>query len=141
MPRKYSAEDDPLTYAIIGCAIRVHKRWGPGLREDTYDDSMCVALRNRNLRFTRQPRIRVPFEGEVLNRYYQPDFVIEGQVVLEVKSVKSLLPVHDAQVLTYMRLAEIQKGLLINFNVAVLIHGVRRLVMTKAPIGASDIEF
>ena len=139
MRRKYGAEDDPLTYGIIGCAIQVHKRFGPGLREDVYDDCMCRALRNASLQFIRQPRIKIPFEGEVLNRYYQPDFVVENQVVLEVKSIKNFLPVHDAQILTYMRLADIPKGLLINFNVAVLVHGIRRLIMTKAPIGASDI--
>jgi GxxExxY protein len=80
----------------------------------------------------------VAFEGEILDRYYQPDFVIENQVVLEVKSVKSLLPVHDAQILTYMRLAGIEKGLLVNFNVPVLVHGIRRLILTRAPLGAPD---
>ena len=137
--RKYGEEDDPLTYRIIDCAIRVHKRFGAGMREETYDDSMSLALRNSKLRFTRQPRIRVPVEGEVLDRYYRPDFVIENQVVLEVKSIKNFLPVHDAQILTYMRLAQIPKGLLINFNVALLIHGIRRFILTMAPPGASDM--
>src|SRR6476619_3237191 len=100
MRRKYGAEDDPLTYSIIGCAIQVHKRFGPGLREDVYDDCMCRALRNASLQFIRQPRIKIPFEGEVLNRYYQPDFVIENQVVVEVKSIKNFLQIHDAQIIT-----------------------------------------
>jgi GxxExxY protein len=138
-PRKYGEADGPLTYRIIDCAIRVHKRFGAGMREETYDDAMTTALRNSGLPFIRQPRIRIPFEGQVLDRYYRPDYVIENEVILEVKSIKNFLPVHDAQILTYMRLANIPKGLLINFNVALLVHGIRRFILTKAPPGASGI--
>ena len=104
-------------------------------------------LRRRNdcraeelkLQFSRQPKIRIPFEGQVSDRYYRPDYVIENEVVLEVKSIKNFLPVHDAQILTYMRMANVPKGLLINFNVAILVHGIRRFILTKAPPGASDM--
>jgi len=139
MTRKYGQGDDPLTYSIIGCAIHVHKKLGPGLKEEAYDECMHCALSKSRLRFQRQPRIQIPYEGKVLDRYYRPDFVIENQVVLEVKSIKNFLPVHDAQILTYMRLGDIQKGLLINFNVAILIHGIRRFILTKAPPGALDV--
>ena len=134
--QRFSAEDDPLTYAIIGCAIKVHKKLGPGLLESPYDECMQVALENAGLKFRHQPSVRIPFEGRLLDRNFRPDFLIEEQVVLEIKSVEHFLPVHQAQVLTYMRLAEIQRGLLINFNVALLVNGIKRLILTEAPIGA-----
>ena len=81
--------------------------------------------------------MRIPYEGRLLDRSFKPDFLIEEQVVLELKSVTQLLPLHQAQVLTYMRLARIQRGLLINFNVALLVNGIKRLIMTEAPQGAS----
>ncbi len=81
--------------------------------------------------------MRIPYEGRLLDRSFKPDFLIEEQVVLELKSVTQLLPLHQAQVLTYMRLARIQRGLLINFNVALLVNGIKRLIMTEAPLGAS----
>jgi GxxExxY protein len=134
--QRFGEKDDPLTYAIIGCAIKVHKKLGPGLIESPYDDCMQIALTDAGLRYRHQPSLRIPYEGRVLDRNFRPDFLIEDQVVLEIKSVEHFLPVHQAQVLTYMRLAEIQRGLLINFNVALLVNGIKRLILTEAPIGA-----
>ena len=135
----FSAEHDPLTYAIIGCAIRVHKQLGPGLLESPYDDCMQRSLRREGLAFKHQPRLRISYEGILLDRDFRPDFVIEDKVVLDVKSVENFLPVHQAQVLTYMKLAEIERGLLINFNVALLKNGIRRLILTRAPRGALEV--
>ena len=135
--KHYGAEDDPLTYSIIGCAIKVHKKLGPGLVESLYDDALQIEFANAGLAFKRQPKLRVPYEGGLLARSFTPDFVVEERVVLELKSVASLLPVHQAQILTYMRLSEIHLGLLINFNVALLINGIKRLILTEAPAGAS----
>lgn len=135
--QRFGEKDDPLTYAIIGCAIKVHKRLGPGLLESPYDDLMQITLDKAGLAFRHQPRLRIPFEGRLLDRNFRPDFLIEEQVVLEIKSVEHFLPVHQAQVLTYMRLSEIQRGLLINFNVALLRDGIKRLILTEAPVGAS----
>ena len=134
---RYGAEDDPLTYAIIGCAIKVHKKLGPGLLETPYDDAMQIELSKAGLAFRHQPFVRIPYEGKLLPRSFRPDFLIEEQVVVELKSVKDLLPVHQAQVLTYMRLSGIQRGLLVNFNVSLLVRGIKRLILTEAPIGAS----
>src|SRR5919112_6646524 len=110
--RKYTEQDDPLTYAIIGCAMKVHRTLGPALTEGIYDDCMFTELTKAQLSFRRHPPIRVPYDGKLLDRFYRPDFVIESQVILEVKAVEHLLPVHDAQVLSYMKLAKIEKGLL-----------------------------
>ena len=137
--RDLPARDDPLTYAIIGCAIKVHKRLGPGLLESAYHECIQPTLTDAGLTFKHQPRVRIPYEGALLNKDFRPDFVVEGQVVLELKSIANFLPVHQAQVLTYMRLAKIQRGLLVNFNVALLVNGIRRLILSEAPIGASDV--
>jgi GxxExxY protein len=134
---RYGAEDDPLTYAIIGCAINVHKKLGPGLLETPYDEGMQIELSKAGLSFRHQPAVRIPYEGQLLGRSFRPDFLVEEQVVVELKSVREFLPVHDAQVLTYMRLSGIHRGLLINFNVTLLMKGIKRLIMTEAPIGAS----
>ena len=136
--RNYTEQDDPLTYAIIGCAMKVHSKLGPALNEGVYDECMFTELSKARLEFRHHPAIRVPYDGKLLDRFYRPDFVIESQVILEVKAVEHVLPVHHAQVLSYMKLAEIEKGLLINFRVALLLHGIKRFIMTKAPIGAPD---
>ena len=135
--RDFSAADDPLTYQIIGCAIAVHKELGPGLLESVYDECMERALTKAGLSFKRKPRIGISYEGSVLDREYRPDFLVEDAVVVEVKSVAHFLPVHQAQLLTYMKLSRIRRGLLINFNVALLVNGIKRLIMTEAPSGAS----
>jgi len=134
LPR-FGAEDDPLTYSIIGCAIRVHKKLGPGLNESVYNECMVTSLQSAGLSFRRHAAVRIPYEGKILDKVFRPDFVIEDEVLLELKSINAILPVHDAQVLSYMRLAAIQRGLLINFNVALLKDGIRRFILTKAPGG------
>ena len=136
-PRKHGEADDPLTYRIIGCAIRVHRELGPGLLESAYEECMKVELERDGLSFRCHPRIAIPYQGRVLDREFRPDFVINDEVVIELKSVVNFLPVHQAQMLTYMKLSRIERGLLINFNVAVLVKGIKRLILTEAPRGAS----
>ena len=136
-PGNYDAMDDPLTYRIIGCAIRVHRALGPGLLESLYEECIKVELARDGMSFRSHPRIAVPYEGRILDREFRPDFVIENEVILELKSVANFLPVHQAQMLTYMKLSRIERGLLINFNVAVLVKGIKRLILTEAPRGAS----
>ena len=136
-PGNYAAKDDPLTYRIIGCAIRVHRELGPGLLESVYEECIKLELAREGLSFRSHPRIAVHYEGRILNREFRPDFVIENEVVAELKSVANFLPVHQAQMLTYMKLSRIERGLLINFNVAVLVKGIKRLILTEAPRGAS----
>ena len=121
---------DPITYGIIGCAIAVHRELGPGMRESAYEKSLVVAFGQAGLNFKRQPAVDLTYAGTVVGKSYRPDFVVEG-VVVEVKSVAYFQPIHRAQVLTYMKLARHQIGLLINFNVEYLIHGVQRLILTQ----------
>jgi GxxExxY protein len=135
--KTYTASDDPLTYAIIGCAMRVHRELGPGLLESAYEECLSRSMSKSGLSIERQPRVKISYEGTILHREYRPDFVVQDEVVVEVKSVGGFLPVHQAQLLTYMKLAEIESGLLINFNVALLKDGIKRMIMTKAPNGAS----
>jgi GxxExxY protein len=117
-----------ITEAIIGAAIEVHRALGPGLLESTYESCLCRELEIRGLRFERQVALPVEYKGERLDCGYRLDLVVEDVVVVEIKSVESLLPVHDAHLLTYLRLGGRPVGLLINFNVPVLKQGVRRLV-------------
>ena len=127
------SKDNSLTYQIIGCALRVHKELGPGLLESLYEEAFYRKLIEAGLPVKKQPVIRVPFEGELLRRSFRPDFLVADKVVVEIKSVTSVLPLHQAQLLTYMKLARIPLGLIINFNVILLTKGVKRLIMTKAP--------
>jgi len=111
--------------------MRVHKELGPGLLESVYDDCLARALNNAGLSVERHPRLSVSYEGSLLDRQFRPDFVVEESVVVEVKSVAHLLPLHEAQLLTYMKLSRIERGLLVNFNVARLASGIRRMILTS----------
>ena len=121
-------EHDPLTERIIGCAIVVHRVLGPGLPEPTYEEAMCIELTESRLAFTRQVAVPIYYKGHIIGEY-RPDLVVEGLVVVEIKSVERLIPVHQAQVLTYMRILHLRVGLLINFYGEVLRTGVKRLAL------------
>jgi GxxExxY protein len=126
----FGREDHPLTYDIIGSAIAVHKQLGPGLRESVYEEPFYLKLKEKGLHIRRQPRIRVPFEGRLLNKTFVPDFLVADEVVVEIKSVETIPLLHETQLRTYMKLGEYPLGLLINFNVIRLVDGVRRLINT-----------
>jgi GxxExxY protein len=132
---KYTSDDDPLTYRIIGCAIQVHRALGPGLVESVYEECLSRELTKAALPFEQQKRLGINYDGDRLDRNYRSDFIVDGQVIVEVKSVRSIHSVHLAQALTYMKLADITRGLIINFNVAVLARGLRRLILTPEPPG------
>src|SRR5688500_13513969 len=123
---------DPLTHTIIGAAIEVHRHLGPGLLESAYEECLTYELALRNLAVRRQVALPISYKGQTLDVGYRPDFVIEGKVVVELKCVEKLIPVHDAQLLTYLRLSRIERGLLINFLSSPLINGIRRLVKTPS---------
>jgi GxxExxY protein len=132
---KYTSDDDPLTYRIIGCAIQVHRALGPGLVESVYEECLSRELTKAALPFEQQKRLGINYDGDRLDRNYRSDFIVDGQVIVEVKSVRSIHSVHLAQALTYMKLADITRGLIINFNVAILARGLRRLILTPEPPG------
>jgi GxxExxY protein len=122
-------ENDPLTEQIIGFAIEVHRHLGPGLLESVYEECLCYELGQKGIAFRRQVPLPVVYKAVRLDCGYRMDVVVEGKVVLEVKTVERLMPIHDAQVLTYMKLSGIATGLLLNFHSAVLKDGIRRLML------------
>jgi GxxExxY protein len=122
-------ENDRLTEKVIGLAIEVHRQLGPGLLESAYEECLCLELREAGLAFRRQVPLPITYKSVRLDCGYRLDVVIEDQLILELKAVEGLLPIHEAQVLTYMRLSGIRTGLLLNFNTAVLKNGIRRLML------------
>ena len=109
----------------------VHRSLGPGLLESVYEECLNRELMAAGFTVARQPALSVSYEGGLLHRTFRPDVVVDDEVVVEAKAVMNLLPVHTAQVLTYLKLSEIERGLIINFNCARLIDGVKRLILTR----------
>lgn len=120
---------DPLTDRIIGCAIEVHRTLGPGLLESAYEECLCYELAQSGVAFRRQASLPVLYKEVKLDCGYRMDVVVEDRVVVELKTVERLVPVHDAQLLTYLRLSGYPVGLLMNFNVPVLRDGIKRFVL------------
>ena len=118
-----------LTEQIIGAAIEVHKHWGPGLYEEIYDKSLRRELDLRGLACESQVELPLVYKDEKVGDSLRLDLLVEKKVVVEIKTVAELSPVHEAQLLTYMKLTSAKVGLLINFNVPVLTKGVRRFVL------------
>ncbi len=117
-----------ITEAIIGAAIAVHKELGPGLLESAYEACLAYELAERKLKVERQKGLPVTYHGVQLDCGYRIDLLVEGLVVVELKAVERLEPIHQAQLLSYLRLSGCKVGLLINFNVKVLKNGIRRFV-------------
>jgi GxxExxY protein len=122
-------EKDPRTSPIIGAAIDVHRQLGPGLLESAYEECLCHELHLRGLGFERQVALPVCYKGLKLDCGYMLDMIVGTEVILELKSVEKLLPVHEAQLLTYLKLSGKHVGLLINFNVPMLTQGIIRRVL------------
>jgi GxxExxY protein len=118
-----------ITREIIGAAIEVHKRLGPGLLESAYEECRLHELHLRNLKVDRQRGLPVVYKEVKLDYGYRLDLLVEGRVIVELKSVENLAPIHEAIILTYLRLSGHKTGLLINFNVTVLKDGVRRFIV------------
>ena len=118
-----------LTDAKIGGAIEVHRALGPGLLESTYEMCLCRELSIRGLRFQRQVPIAVEYKGAKLDCGYRVDLVVDETVLVEIKAIDSLLPIHATQLLSYLKLGGWKIGLLVNFNVELLKHGIRRRVL------------
>lgn len=114
---------------VIGLAIEVHRQLGPGLLESAYQACLCQELRDASLPFAQQVALPIIYKGQRLGVDYKMDIVVEPDLVLEIKSVADLLPLHEAQLLTYLRLSGHHVGLLLNFNCPVLKDGIRRRVL------------
>jgi len=121
-------EHDPFTEQLIGCAMEVHRALGPGLMEATYEAAFCLELEEHGITFARQVRAPVIYKGRLIGEY-RPDLVIDGKVVVEIKSVERLIGVHQAQTLAYMRLLRVPVGLILNFYSDVLRTGIKRLAI------------
>jgi GxxExxY protein len=121
-----------LTEATIGAAMEVHRALGPELLESTYEMCLCRELAIRGIPFERQVPIPVEYKGVKLDCGYRTDIVVDGTILLEIKAIDSLLPIHDAQLLSYLKLGGWKIGLLINFNVELLKNGLRRRVFGLA---------
>lgn len=119
-------EINQITEKIIGCAIEVHKRLGPGLLESAYEECLSYELRNAGFSIERQIPVPVVYKEIKLEMGYRIDILVENAVVLELKSIDAFAPIHEAQILTYMKFSNKKIGLLINFNVNLLKEGIRR---------------
>jgi len=121
-------EFEALTSEIINSAIEVHRALGPGLLESAYEQCLCRELQLRGIPFVQQQPVPVDYKGVRLECGYRLDLCVSGRIVVEVKAVSELLKIHDAQVLTYLRLTGMSVGLLLNFNVPLMKDGIRRIV-------------
>ena len=122
-----NVEKDPLTDRIIGAAMTVHSEFGAGLLESVYQNSLCLELRAQGIRYQAQQAIEIQYRGQHVGHLIA-DIVVDGRVILELKSVEILEPIHTAQLITYLKATGIKTGLLINFNVRHLRHGIKRVV-------------
>ena len=120
--------DQTSTERIIGCAIAVHEELGAGLLEGAYHTALCVELAKRGISFDREPLIPLVYDGVHVGNY-RPDLVVEGRVVVEIKSVLRYEPVFTAQMLTYLRITKLRVGLVLNFNKPYLKNGIKRIVL------------
>lgn len=116
-----------VTDKILAAAVAVHKALGPGLPENSYQAAMAIEMTELGLQFQREPLLSVTYKGKTIG-HHRPDFIVENSVVLELKSASGLDPVFTTQVLTYLRLTRLRVGLLLNFNVAAMGYGVKRIM-------------
>lgn len=124
-----SSERDPVTDRVIGLAIEVHRQLGPGLLESAYEECLCYEMQVQGISFLRQVPLPIQYKGVHLECGYRMDIVVDGKLVIEIKSVDKLLPLHEAQLLTYLKLSGIRTGLLLNFNAMLLKDGIKRMVL------------
>lgn len=117
-----------LSYNIIGAAYRIHRKLGPGLLESTYEVCLAYELKKMNIFFERQKHLPVVYNEIKLDAGYRIDLLVENAIIIEIKSMDGIAPVHVAQLLTYLRLSDIKPGLLVNFNVENLKMGIKRIV-------------
>lgn len=127
------AELKALSHEIIGACIEVHRALGPGLLEKIYQDCLCHELDLRGIKYIKEPTLRYNYKGFPLDLELRADLIVEDSIVVELKAVKDLHPVYEAQLLSYLRLSDKPVGLLINFNVPVLKNGIVRRTLEGLP--------
>ncbi len=115
-----------ITGEIVDASLKIHKTMGAGLYEKVYEDCLCHELVKRNINFVRQKPITAHYEDLIIASAFKVDLLVEDSVIVELKSIERCLPIHDCQIITYMRLAKVNVGLLINFNVPLIKDGIKR---------------
>jgi GxxExxY protein len=120
---------EELSGQIIAAAIEVHRELGPGLLESAYEECLCREVTMRNITYVRQYPLPIKYKGELLECGYRIDLLVEGTIVVEIKSVEEIASIHEAQLLTYLKLSSKKVGLIINFNVPLLKDGIKRRVL------------
>jgi len=121
--------DDPLTRQVIGAAIEVHKALGPGLLESIYEECLCHELELSKLSFKRQVNLPLTYKGKSLKEGYRLDVLVDDSLIIELKAIEAIEPIHEAQLLTYLKLTELKRGLILNFNVPLMRDGIKRMVL------------
>jgi GxxExxY protein len=124
-----SSERDPVTDRVIGLAIEVHRQLGPGLLESVYEECLCYEMQVQGIPYRRQVQLPIQYKGVHLECGHRMDIVVDEKLIIEIKSVDKLLPLHEAQLLTYLKLSGIRTGLLLNFNAMLLKDGIKRMVL------------
>jgi GxxExxY protein len=123
---------EALTSRVIGLAMEVHRALGPGLLESAYEECLCFELTSHGIPFARQVPLPIIYKSVRLDCGYRMDLVVQGVLIIELKTIERILPVHEAQLLTYLRLSGITTGLILNFHMPVLKDGIRRLVLGRS---------
>ena len=126
---KWDVKFDELSNKVLGCALEVHRQLGPGLLESAYEQCLAYELKRANIPFRVQVELPIEYKQIQLDCGYRMDLLVADRLIVELKSVDQLLRIHEAQILTYMKLAKLKVGLLINFNVEVLRQGIKRFVL------------
>ena len=125
-----SKEVDDLARKVIGAAIEVHRALGPGYTENIYEEALCIEIENQSIPFERQVRVAVDYKGRKVGEG-RLDVLVAKILPVELKAVESLAPIHHAQLISYLKMTHLQLGLLINFNVPILKHGIKRIIFTQ----------
>lgn len=125
-----SSELDVIAKVIIGAAIEVHRQLGPGYLENIYEEALAIELNLRNIKYQRQPEINIQYKENNIGSG-RLDLLVENKLVVELKTVETLLPLHKAQVISYLKATNLQLGLLINFNTPLLKHGIKRIIYSN----------
>ncbi len=120
--------ENELSKIIVDCCFKIHTTLGPGLLESIYEELLTFELQRADLNITRQQGIPVIYEGIKMDLGFRSDIIVENKVIIEIKSVEAIAPVHQKQVLTYLRITELKLGLLVNFNEALIKNGIQRIV-------------
>lgn len=122
-------KENPLAKEVVDCVFKVHKALGAGLLESAYEECLEKEFVRRNILFKRQAVFPIYYEGELLETIFRADFIIDGCIILELKSTEKIIPAHEAQILTYLKLSGVRMGLLINFGSPLIKDGIRRFVI------------